>query len=334
MMNRYRMMTFAAWSMVLLAIGAPLARGQGMDTTTSPPISAMDSAFARARALVVSGQTAAGRAIVDSIFAATPVGTVAYGDALYGRAMIAPTAEDAARDYQQIVVEYPLSMHAGDALLQLAQLERSEGDRASAIRHLQRFLRENPGNAKRARTGLWLAQLLFEENDDVRACGVLQQARAETSPDNVELQNQMNFYGSRCDAAAARAQADSAARADSVRADSVARAEAARKARARAARPPAASTPPPPPPPPAGRPRATDANGRYSVQVGAFATEAEARKLVDRLKTRGITARVDGVRKPFRVRIGHYQSHAEASDALTRFKKLGLDGFVTSANEP
>ena len=331
MTNRYRTITSAAWAVVLLAIAAPMARGQGVDTTTSTPVSSMDSAFARARALVVSGQTAAGRAIVDSIFAATPEGTVAYGDALYGRAMIAPTAEDAARDYQQIVVEYPLSMHAGDALLQLAQLERSEGDRASAIGHLQRFLRENPGSAKRARTGLWLAQLLFEENDDVRACGVLQQARAETAPDNVELQNQMNFYGSRCDAATARAQADSAARADSVHADSVARAEAARKARARAARaarPPAASTPP------AARPQATDANGRYSVQVGAFATEAEARKLVDRLKTRGIEARVDGVRKPFRVRIGHYQSHAEASAALTRFKKLGLDGFVTSANEP
>ncbi len=328
MMNRYRMISSAAWAVALLAIAAPVARGQGVDTTTSPPVSSMDSAFARARALVVSGQTAAGRAIVDSIFAATPVGTVAYGDALYGRAMIAPTAEDAARDYQQIVVEYPLSMHAGDALLQLAQLERSEGDRASAIGHLQRFLRENPGNAKRARTGLWLAQLLFEENDDVRACGVLQQARAETAPDNVELQNQMNFYGSRCDAAAARAQADSAARADSIRADSVARAEAARKARARAARPPAPSAPP------AATPHASDSSGGYSVQVGAFATEAEARKLVDRLKTRGIDARVDGVRKPFRVRIGHYKSHAEASDALTRFKKLGLDGFVTSANEP
>ena len=327
-MNRYRTITSAAWAVVLLAIAAPSARGQGTDTTTSSPVTSMDSAFARARALVVSGQTAAGRAIVDSIFAATPVGTVAYGDALYGRAMIAPTAEDAARDYQQIVVEYPLSMHAGDALLQLAQLERSEGDRASAIRHLQRFLRENPGNAKRARTGLWLAQLLFEENDDARACGALQQARAATAADNVELQNQMNFYGSRCDAAAARAQADSAARADSVRADSVTRAEAARKARARAARPPAPSVPP------AATPHASDSSGGYSVQVGAFATEAEARKLVDRLQTRGIKARVDGVRKPFRVRIGHYQSHAEASDALTRFKKLGLDGFVTSANEP
>lgn len=286
----------------------------------------MDSAFARARSLVISGQTAAGRQIVDSIFATTPVGTVAYGDALYGRATVAPTATDAAQDYRQIVVEYPLSVHAGDALRQLAQIERSQGDRASAIQHLQRFLRENPVSPKRAQTGLWLAQLLFEQNDDSSACGVLGQARSAIAPEDVELQNQMNFYTARCNASAAqvRARADSVAEADSVaHADSVRRTEARARARVRAEQTPKKEA----------APIRKSTTGGYSVQVGAFATAAEAEKLVVRLKARGLDVRTDGTRKPFRVRVGRYQTRGEATEALARLKKAGVNGFVTAFDE-
>lgn len=309
---------------MILAGGASLARAQNADTTAVQPASAMDSAFARARTLVIAGQTAAGRKIVDSIFAVTPVGTTAYGDALYGRAMVAPTAAAAAQDYRRIVVEYPLSTHAGDALLQLAQIERSQGDRASAIGHLQRFLRDNPASPKRARTGLWLAQLLFEQNDDTEACDILNQARAAIPAGDVELENQMNFYRPRCDAVAARARADSIAQADSVRADSVRK--AAQRARQRAQAKPT-------PKPEATRSGVKTSRGGYSVQVGAFATAAEAQKLVARLRTRGLDARVEGTRKPYRVRVGHYATRNEANDALTKLKKAGITGFVTSADE-
>jgi cell division septation protein DedD len=318
-------MTSVGFVVALFVVAAHPARSQDVDSTTRRPTSAMDSAFVRARSLVISGQTAAGRAIVDSIFAATPTGTVAYGDALYGRATVAPTAEAAAQDYQRIVVEYPLSRHAGDALLQLAQLERSQGDRASAIRHLERFLRENPTSSERGRTGLWLAQLLFEQNDDIRACAAMAQARRAASPEDVELQNRLNFYTPRCDAATARARADSTARADSIRADSIRAAERRTRAQARGAEAPkdAAAT----------APRPAKTAGAYSVQVGAFATEAEANKLVERLHARGIEARVDGVRKPFRVRVGHFKTHADAGQALAHLKQLGIDGFVASASQ-
>jgi tetratricopeptide (TPR) repeat protein len=264
---------------------------------TAPDLTAMDSAFARARRLVVAGQTTTGRQIGDSILAATPTGTDAYGNALYGEAMLAPTADQAELDYQRIIVEYPLSPHAGDALLQLAQLERSRGDRQSAIVHLQRFLRENPGSPSQARTGLWLAQLLFEQNDDVQACGVLKTARAAAPAGDVELQNQMGFYSGRCAAALANAAADSTASADSIKA-------------------------------------AAQANeGKYSVQLGAFATKAEAEKMVHALQDHRVDARVDGDRKPYRVRVGHYKTRTEAAQAEARFRKLGYPGFVTKSSE-
>ncbi|HUX32362.1 MAG TPA: SPOR domain-containing protein [Gemmatimonadaceae bacterium] len=298
----------------------------GPDTAAARRGAAIDSAFARARAMVISGQAAAGRSMGDSILAATREGTEAYGRALYGQAMLAPTATDAALDYQRIIVEYPLSAHAGDALLQLAQLERSQGDRASAIGHLQRFLRENPASPERARTGLWLAQLLFEQRSDQTACGILATARSATAPGDVELQNQMNFYASRCATAAANAAADSVARADSVKAAAAARAE--KRARARARETPARETSArktAPAPAPASA-------GRYAVQLAAYATRAEAEKLVATLHARGIEARVDGDRKPFRVRAGRYKTHAEATKAAARFKALGYAGFVTGAD--
>ncbi|HEY5219525.1 MAG TPA: SPOR domain-containing protein, partial [Gemmatimonadaceae bacterium] len=188
------------------------------------------------------------------------------------------------------------------------------------------FLRENPQNAKRARTGLWLAQLLFDQSNDVQACGVLNQARAAIAPSDVELQNQMNFYSSRCAAAAANAAADSTARADSIKADSTARAEAhadsirkaaahEHEARARANKGKQSTTP-----------------DEYSVQMAAFATKSEADQFVARLQTRGVEGRVDGTQKPFRVRVGHYRTRAEAVKAAAQFKTLGLDGFITSAD--
>ncbi|MDE3172046.1 MAG: SPOR domain-containing protein [Gemmatimonadota bacterium] len=320
-MKHGRMLLAAGLAAALSAVGARVARAQG-DTTAAGSRARMDSAFARARQLVMAGQTAAGRQIGDSILAATPPGTPAYGNALYGAAMLAPTAAAAQLAYQRIIVEYPLSAHAGDALLQLAQMERSEGDRAGAAEHLQRFLRENPASRDRGRAGLWLARLLFEQNDDLRACGVLDTARAATSAGDIELLNQMNFYSGRCAAAAATAAADSTARADSIKAAAAARREPASRGRERA---PARERPRP-------EPTTARAEGRYAVQLAAYDTRAQADRLVRALHARGVEARIEGERKPFRVRAGHYNTRAAAERALADFKKMGYRGFITTAD--
>ena len=69
-------------------------------------------------------------------------------------------------------------------------------------------------------------------------------------------------------------------------------------------------------------------SGRYSVQLAAYDTRAEANDAVQRYTKRDIDARIDGEQKPFRVRVGSYATRAEATSALNRLKKLGLTGFV------
>src|SRR5512146_524786 len=159
-------------STVIVAILVGAAAPIRAQVASGPPAS-MDSAFARARALVASGNGAAGRLLVDSVLAATDPASPSYSDALYWHAMLASNDSDAERDYRRIVVEYALAPRAADALLQLAQLESGHGDRSSATTHLARFFNENPSHPERGRAGALLTRLLFEQNDLPRACSAL-----------------------------------------------------------------------------------------------------------------------------------------------------------------
>ena len=73
--------------------------------------------------------------------------------------------------------------------------------------------------------------------------------------------------------------------------------------------------------------RASD-RARYTVQIAAYDTRAQAEAVVKRLVKRGMAARVDGTRKPYRVRVGRFDTRAEATAALARLKKAGQKGFV------
>jgi septal ring-binding cell division protein DamX len=258
-----------------------------------------DSVFARARQLVTSGNGAAGRVLVDSVVAATPPDTPEYGDALYWRAALAATSADAERDYRQIVVEYPLSTHSGDALLQLAQLEVARGDRVPATSHLDRFLLENPQHPERARAGLLLVRLLFEQSDLPRGCRALRRTLADVPDSAVETRNQLQYYSPRCAAADAN---------------------------------PASQLPLPPGD--SARPRhdttaTTSKAGRYTLQVAAFAKRSDADALEKLLKGRGIDVRVVGTAKPFRVRVGRYATRAAAADAAKQLKAKKIIAVVT-----
>ena len=116
----------------------------------------------------------------------------------YWRATLAATSADAERDYRRVVVEYPLSPRAGDALLQLAQLEIARGDRTPAITHLQRFLLENPKSTERSRAGLLLVRLAFEQSDLQVGCTFLGRILREVPESSVELRNQLAYYSPRC----------------------------------------------------------------------------------------------------------------------------------------
>jgi hypothetical protein len=261
--------------------------------------STADSVFARARQLVTSGNGAAGRVLIDSVIAATPPDTPQYGDALYWRAALAATSADAERDYRRIVVEYPLSAHSGDALLQLAQLETARGDRAPAATHLDRFLLENPQHPERARASLLLVRLLFEQSDLPRGCSVLRRTLADVPDSAVETRNSLEYYSPRCAAADAN---------------------------------PASQLPLPPGDSTRPRHEASPSSskaGRYTLQVAAFPKRSDADALAKRLKARGLDVRVVGASKVFRVRIGRYETRSAAAAAAQQLKAKKIIAFVT-----
>jgi tetratricopeptide (TPR) repeat protein len=280
---------------------ATLCAGVAITTQAQEP----GSVFARAKQLVVSGNGAAGRVLVDSVLTATTPDTPAYAEALYWRAALAASSADAERDYRRIVVEYPTSPHSGDALLQLAQLEVARGDRAAAAAHLQRFVAENPTSPDRTRVDLQLVRLLFDQNDIAHGCPALRTALTEIPDTLVETRNQLDYYSPRCVATDIGPGGRVPAPADTVRHDSTHAAPATTKK------------------------GATIAQGKYTLQIAAYKAKSDADALAKRLKGRKLDARVVGVSKLFRVRIGRYATRAEAVAEQKALKMKKIDAFVT-----
>jgi cell division septation protein DedD len=352
----------------LVACFAPAAHAQ-IAPPARPALPATDSIFKRARRLVSEGDGAAGRAIVDSMLRVSTEGTPAYGDAMFWRGALAETAADAERDYRRVIVEYPLSPYADDALLSLAELEQARGDRTAAYQHLQRFVREHPVGSARARAGLAAARLAFEQRDVTRGCAMIADARLSAGAD-VELRNQIDYHGARCPAVTATAAAAPATVAPSRPAPAVRSANSAPSAQAPVVvssappRPSATALPsgsgpgaaaerPNAPPredtvqttttvaprsePPAVRGPApkesvakeSASRGIWTIQLAAYNTRPDAEALVRKLAARGVKARISGETKPFRVRLDYFQTRQEAVARVAELKQRGIIGFVT-----
>jgi hypothetical protein len=88
-----------------------------------------------------------------------------------------------------------------------------------------------------------------------------------------------------------------------------------------------------PPPTPAPTPPAK-VRGNYTIQLAAFNTQDEAEKLVAKLATRNVMARVSGSAKPFRVRLDFYLTHQAAQEEVASLKQKGIIGFVTTEEPP
>lgn len=289
---------------VLLAFGLTAARPGAAQGTA-----ATDSAeYARAQALVSSGEGAAGRALVDSILARTPSGSLRYAEGLYWRAALATSALDAERDYRRVAVEYPLSPRVPAALTRLAQLEMARGDRALARRHLERLLGEYPPADQRANAWYWLGRIAFESGETPRGCAALDSARASAPPGNVELANQIAGERRRCvSLPAGRGVAYTNAPADAPASASI----------------PASSVTKTPIHP----------KQVYTVQVGAYPTRAAANKVRAALAGKGYPARVVPRGKLFGVRVGRYATHADAERTAARLKATKYAPMVVPAED-
>ena len=292
----------AAIGGALIVVGAPAARAQ----------QGVDPVFARARQLVVNGNGSAGRLLIDSVLSATPAESPIHGEALYWRAALAATSSDAERDYRRLVVEYPLSPHVGDALLQLAQLESAHGDRASAATHLEQFLADNPRSADRPRAVLLYVRMLLEQNDLPRGCSVLRQTLRDLPDSAIETRNQLEYYSPRC--AAADVSPGGAVPVSAPTATEKTPVSPRDSAKSGAAKGDAVKAP------------AT--KERFTLQVAAYKRKADAEALAKKLKARKLDARVAASGSLYRVRVGKYATRAEAVAAQKALKVKKIDAFV------
>lgn len=270
-----------------------------MATTVSAQVTpAVERTTARARAMVDGGDGATARALLDSLVGAVPVGTIDLAEALYWRAVLAERIAEAERDWKRLVIDVPLSPRAPDALVRLGELDMLRGHPADARVYFTRLLRDFPGGTYRAKGLLWLTRSYFEERNMVGGCSALDSLRGLEVPDG-ELRLQSEELQRRCTGAITNVAAHVAAK----------------------------TIPPSAAPDKSGLKPVAHA-GRYSVQLAAYDTRADAADAVKRFATRDITARIDGGQKPFRVRVGYYGTRAAATNALHTLKKLGFDGFV------
>src|SRR5919108_304709 len=280
-------------------LGAPPIAAQQADSA------ATDSTFLVAQRLVAEGRGDEGRAMVARALAAAPEGSAGYVEALYWHAALASTAADAERDYKRIVIEYPASRRSESALVALAQLELARGDRTQAMQHLERVIREHPTGPSRARASFWMARVHFDEGNFPRACARLEDSRRHTPMEAVEMRNQLEYYAQRC---------------EGVDTTVVVRATTADSTRAMPARPGAVAT--------------SARSGRYTVQIGAFASRRDADARQRQLQARGHSARVVKVGALWRVRIGRYSSRESAAAAARSLKAQRIEAFVTEAESP
>ena len=326
------------WKFLAGAFASCAATMAAAQTTTRPP----DPVFVRAQALVSDGNGVAGRALIDSVLAATQPSARLYPEALFWRATLASNAADAESDYKHLVVDYPLAPQAEDALLRLAQLELARGDRDGALTHLQRIPRDYPRSKSLARASYWTARVLFEKNDIPNACAANANALSKAGADEIELRNQIQYQGQRCPSPAASVASvkpptidttrpNPAVTATAASAPTTAGVSALKDTKTVAT---VEAAPVPAPVATVAKPAAiAPAGSAYSVQVAAYNHKPDASKLAASLVKRGYAARVDGDTVPFRVRIGRYATEGEAERALAKIKAKHMSGFVVRAPE-
>lgn len=130
------------------------------------PLPAQQAAgAAETRRLLEAGSFPEARAAVLQLWSAR--GDSLRGDAraeaLFLRALLAPSVEDAETDYTRVTVEHPFSPDADAALLRLALLRLERGERESADRLLERLESGYPQSPLLATAGAWRQRIARTE---------------------------------------------------------------------------------------------------------------------------------------------------------------------------
>ncbi len=301
---------------VLAALIGFLCVSLGVTRADAQLSSAVSQAVARARGLLDNGKGDSARVVLDSLVTHVEAGSEDLAEALFWRAALSENTGEAARDWKRVVIDVPLSPRVPDALLRLGELDMLRGRTTEARAYLTRILLDYADAPQRVKAMIWIARSHFDDRNTVKACEATDALRGESVPEG-ELQLQVGELQVRCRTAATATAGEGTATAGEGPATAGGGTATAGGGTASAGGGTAG----------AGEGTAT-AGVRFSVQLAAYDTRAQASALVARLAKRGIKARVDGDRRPFRVRVGRFESRADAAAMLARLKKQGQKGFI------
>lgn len=254
-----------------------------------PSLDAADS-------LIVAGDYDDARAIIERWWSARETFDVPGSDrarALVLRARLQPDPATAEADYLAVVLGYPTSTHAPEALLRLGQGLLATGQAARAAGYLRRLAADYPGRPQRTLGMLWLARAESAARRPAAACSAAQEGLADA--------------GSRPDLAA------------------MLRLEAAAACAIGGAAP--ATPNDETPDRPADTPRV---EGSYAVQTGAFRYREGADALSARLREAGFQPRAVMVPGStlLRIRVGRFETAREANALLARIRGAGFDAVI------
>lgn len=269
----------------------------------------------RIRALAARGDSAGARRLADSLARSAAAGTEDAADGLYWRGALTRSRDSARSDLSRVVVDHPGSPVAGDALYRLALMDLAENDRASARRRLLRVDRDYGTSASAGNAAAELGSMLMTDGASREGCVALDSALARIPAEQVEKRNRLTYLRRPCALIEAEAPRDTA--------PSGAGRGAADTAATAAMTPPARG----------GRPAPATRGRQWSVQVGAFATRADAEEVAKRLTARGYEARVTPER-PFRVRIGRFSGRPAAAALVAKLKAEKTTAIIVEAERP
>ncbi len=169
-----RPVAVSALPVVLLSALLLAGRAAGAQRSASGPASGSAvGPYERARRLVEQGQGALGRAVADSLVAASPAGSPALAEALWWRATLGADGARAEQDLRRILDEFPASPRVGDVTVRLAQLDIARDRPDVAAPTLAQLVREHPEDPARAQAAYWLARARLELGDLHGACVAL-----------------------------------------------------------------------------------------------------------------------------------------------------------------
>ena len=275
------------------------------------------------------GQGDSARSTVDRLLAATAPTDSLYPEILYTHAMVSNTAADMRTHFQRVIVEYPTSSWADDALLRVVQLDYATRSYENAARNLERLRLDYPVTPLYAQAAYWGGRTYLDLKDTTRACRWLADGIARADAD-LELQRQLGFLYQRCEgrsaspdtgaAKPAGAAADTTSKPGTPR-DSTAppRAASADSAAERVAD----SLPK----------RAPAPVVRFRVQVAAVATPGAADDAASKAEKLGYPAVIVRERGFYKVRAGGFATRQDAQTAAAKLKR-GMGGSPFVVAEP